>query len=565
MSAIEWAQLGLYLSPNDRFAPAYQETLDHAGVRYALAEVIDDAALRAFDVLLLCGCGELSPVETQVLTRWVANGGQLVVSGCSFGIGSLLGLKGAGVHLSHGRLLPAADGTLWPEGIKDIRFFGAKLHEVENGKARATIGTRLAGLVQHDTGSGTTFFLAPHLGQTAETMQLGRSVEADGIGPIDGTARLDDGILRAEDGIALDFSQDRTTADGSPIPIFATPHADALRDLWLRTTLEALKRTRKAFTVLWHWPKGATGTAMITFEGDHSEGENTKLLSRVVASLGARAGWLTTSPGFSADVYKALKSVDHDAGLLFTAESLADWDGDKVKVEHLAITRASGQPNVGAVRPGDGAWYRHRLFYEMLERIGPRLSLSKGGRQPGTQGFPFGMCRPYRPLQLDGTPYQSYELGYHALMPGFPDAAADAIVRTCARLHGCFHLSGPTDRAENPAYLASIQRILAIIKENKLRFIVPTELLEFEEARRALRMQMRHDVKSTEFVFTSATPVEGLTLLIYGVDDPQTIAGGARANGETVRRYGLPFWQIQFDIEAKTPLSVSVSGLPQAA
>jgi hypothetical protein len=564
MSTIAWAKIALYLSSADPLANEYRETLEHAGLNFDVLESLDEAGLRQFDCLLMAGYGELSAMEAQTVAKWVTLGGKLVVSGSTFGLSALLGLKAKATHLSQGQIECVKDCTLWPSKAEPIVFFGARVHEAADATVVATAQGGAA-LTKYLLGRGAAWYVAAHLGQTAHQMQLGRSVETDGIGPADGSVTLDDGILRAEDGIALDWNLHRRSIEPNTPAIFPQPHADCLREMWLRCVLDALQTTRKAFSMLWHWPDNASTIGMVTFEAELEASESIRTLSRMVGSLGVSAAWLSPSPGYGGDLYRYLKAIDHEAGILFQAHEFGEWDSEKLKVQHLAITRASSSPLAAAARPKDGGWYRHTKFFEMVDQLGIRLLVSRGGRQPGSQGFPFGSCIMRRPLRPCGTPYHCYDLPYQMYLPGFPDAAAEHVIDAVAHRHGCFHIAADGSLAEDIHFSASLRRLLAFAKQHHMRFYVPTELTHYEEARRKLRTAVRTDGTGVEFMFTSQTDLNGLTLLIGGIEEPEAILGGAMLNPEHCHRYGVAMWGLKFNLEAKLPSSVKLRQVQLAA
>src|SRR5438132_1464771 len=79
-------------------------------------------------------------------------------------------------------------------------------------------------------------------------------------------ARLDDGVLRAEDGLPFCFGEDRQLLEGCETPVFAIPHADVLREVLIRCLLQGVLARGHRIPMLWHWPNNAPAAAMLTLE-----------------------------------------------------------------------------------------------------------------------------------------------------------------------------------------------------------------------------------------------------------------------------------------------------------
>jgi len=265
------------------------------------------------------------------------------------------------------------------------------------------------------------------------------------------------------------------------------------------------------------------------------------------------------------EVYRALKSTNQEGGLVFDVNDYSDWDPEKLRIQHLAVVRASAQESASAIRPSKGQWYRYRRFYEMSEQMGTRLSVSKGGRQTGTQGFTFGGCHPFRPISRDSKPMDVYELPYQAFLPGFPDGAAETLIASCKKRYGCFHVAVDTIIANDQYGIASLHRLLAICKQDGLKWITPNELIALETGRRNLRIQQRESGTTSELSITSPNEVEGITILFGNLEDPDVVFDGSRLNGEMVRRYGLAFWSVTCDLPAKRPTSIKIVAELRAA
>ncbi|MFQ3586990.1 MAG: hypothetical protein SNJ74_12065 [Fimbriimonadaceae bacterium] len=556
-TSFRWARIGLSLAAGDRYAPYYREVLEHAGLSADPISKVDAASLADLDVVLLAGIGEVSPEGIEDLALWLERGGSLVVSGSDWGLGSLIGVGPEAGPAGPRVLDRSPDDRLWPTGATAPRFFGGRLYHQGTAQTSITVDGRFVGACRRPVGSGRALFVAPHVGQTVCQMQLGRSVEVDAIGPADGSAWLDDQKLRAEDGIALDFELDRhAVGDGSP-PFFDEPHADAIKEVWIRAIVEAIEASGRATTMVWPWPRCAPAVAMLSVECEHFESDAVLRFQRMLTMIGARPAWLVSPPGYSLDVYRQMRAWDHEVGLLFAGDDWVPWSDEHVKVQHMSLGRAAAVPTVVTIRPVDGRWRGWTQFYEAAEAAGARLSVSKGGRQPGTVGFSFGTCHPFFPLRRDGSAHLIAEAPYAIYMPGTvtSDGVADRLLERTLERGGCLHMVSKPEVADDDALSASLRRLITLCKQSGMPFLLPQELHEFERTRRSLRIYRHRHADSGSLVVVADNEIEDMTLLYIG---PRTVAEtrGRPVAAHPVAKFGTTMWRIDVTLHPKQQLEV---------
>ncbi len=564
MADLKIAKIGLYLAVGDPYAPYYREVLDHAGVLYEPMDKGSFERLRDFSVVLLCGRGTLGDSEREKLLSWSQRNGCLVCSGGTWDLESVLGIK-----RSEGPASPSNDTLApidnshptWPEGVPYARFFGGVYcREAGCNAISKTSGGFLGASIRLWQGGGA-YFLAAHLGQTMSLMQQGKSVECDAVGPNDGSAVFENGELRAEDGAVLDFQDDREQPAGCSSPFFAYPHADIIKEFWLRLVFQAVQQTGKQAIVLWHWPNNAQGAATLSVDCEEFNSENVTSIHKVLMMVGAPAAWLVGPPGYSLDVYRAIRKWDHEVGLLFQTDNHLGWQEEKMKIQHVAISRSASMPRMVSARPASGRWKSLTAFYEIAEGAGARLSLGKGGRQPGTSGFLFGTCHPYFPQRRDGTSFHIAELPYTIFCPGLitPDAAMEPILQRTSARYGCLHASIKSDSAQAPAGAASLRRLITLTKQAKLVYMLPSEIYKFEKTRRSLRMRQWDNDGDVGINLIAEFDLPGLTVMLSGGGHEFQIAG-RKANVSRVERYGLVFTAATCDLEAKGQTDILFRG-----
>lgn len=515
-----WVKIAAYAAPNDRYAPYYWEALDHAGVSYERLETLAPQDLGRTHVLLLLGTETLSPLIQKGVQKWVDQGGQLVISGSTWGFDANLGCSdpkiiGKGKH-------------------EDATFFG---------------GVGIPELTaEKSVEKGKLWYFGIHIGKTIALMQFGRSVECDAIGPDD--VRLDDGILRAEDGTALDFESDREMIGDQNV--FAIAHCDRLKNLFVAAILNACDASEHPYALLWHWPNNAQAAYCVTLDCSDFEPDQALVAKRLFGMYGIQAAWLLTKPGYNNDFYRAARSRGDEIGLLFEPENDAQWSAEQLRMDATTITRMTAIPSLITCRPIDGGWRRWTRFYELCEEAGPRLSVSKGGRQIGTQGFLFGTSHPFFYRKSDGQTGFAGELPYTMFRPGTTcsDDVANRIIEETRATYGCVQLVYEPSSFVNVTEINTFRRMVGMMKEQRTPVMTPEEIYKFERARRRLRVQKRTVDTDLYLDIYSETSVEGVSLLISDRDRNISIKGRA-GRSELVERYGRTFLGLNLDIEAK--------------
>lgn len=534
----------------------YREALEHAGLRVEWIEECAPAWLERLDVLLLCGRGSLSDAGQAAVEDWVQTGGVLVCGGGMWGLHETLGLDPRGTWVSNGLAEPCGNDRLWPAGCRQVRFFGGTLGTCVRGKPIAK-AQGLDALTRASVRRGHALYMGPHVGQTMQLMQMGRSVECDAVGPSDGSATLDDGHLRDEDGTQLSYEHDRTRVDGSA-PFFGQPHADAVREIWIRAVLNAADLAGVAVPLLWHWPHNAAGTAMLSLECEQFETDRVFRVYRSLAMFGCPAAWMVRMPGFSLNVFRALRSWDHEVGLLFETDDGPGWHEERVKIQLTGMRRASARPSILSMRAAGGRWRGYTKPYELAEASGARVYCGRGGRQPGTQGFLFGTCHPFFPVRPDGSSFYVAEMPVVLSEPGdtAPDAVCDALLEQVLARHGCLHIASTPESFDDQTKFNAIRRLLSLCKQHRLEFILPETAFQFEKARRTMRMTANETRNEGFLHFSSDVGVEELTLLVSGPSG-NAMVRGREAMATPVERYGTAFHAITFSLEPKQQVEVA--------
>ncbi len=546
MSDLGWARVGLIKASDDPWTTWADEILDYSGLPYE--HLTDFSNLASVDVLLLFGYGRLSPHENLAIRKWIELGGRLIACGSTWGLDDAFGVKDLGQpHYSKSKLLrPGYNDRMWPEGSRSAVFFGGTRVAPCNARTASRTDCGNPALTRH----GRCVFIAPHLGQSIAMLSMGRSVETDGIGPGDATVVLEDGERRSEDGTVLCYTTDRSVPEGCSIPIFASPHADVLREILYRALYEAVEGTGKKAYAIWRWPSNAHAVASVSVDCDSDDSDRVMQVHRSLEDLGQKASWLVPPPGFSSDVYRRMKDWGDSIGLLYHLSD-SEKAQETIKRDSLLITRAAGLTNLSVLRPLAGAWRGLKSPYLLADQIGAGLSVAKGGFQPGSSGFTFGTSFLFNPVYPGGKRSNVAELPYAICRPGVvtETSAIQSIIDTASQVNGCVHTSLALSCAHEQD--AGLTDLLRRTREAKLGHYSPEELMQYERARRSITVERTPgDLK-----FTSNLDVKGLTLMIIG-GGHEAITCNRRYPSVSVRRHGTLVSTFVISLEAKTPSSM---------
>lgn len=547
----------LLLAQNDPWASWYEEALLKLGIPWSRFSAAEMGRLSPSTLLILAGSGEADEAEVGLAKAHLARGGSLLATGSTWGLEELLGLRGsAKPRYARSRInfLPGPGARLAPAGHSSYSFLGGRRAESDLASCLAVDPEGLPLAAQ----MGRAFYFGPHVGQTLGRLAMGTAVACDGIGPDDGSVCLDDGVPRCEDGIALDWTQDRQVVDQSGVPVFSVPHSDGIVEAFSRMVVSAMEAAGTEPVLAWPWPKGSEGAAIVSLDVDDGRPEVFQRALHALTKFGVRACWMTPPPGMPQDLARSLKRADQNIGLLFTGKG-ASFESDQVKAEAVFISRMMGQASLACARPQDGRWMGWERFYRFADAAGCRASLSKGGRQPGTTGFAFGTSFPFAGRGSDGSLLKVVEFPHCLFFPASPDGAAAVLASQAAAFGGCLHAGFALSSAADGRLDRSLQNLHMLIRQNRLALLSPEQAAAFCLGRRSVRIA----VEPGGVAITSESSLPGFTLLCPVGHEPD--GRTPAVCGPEVVRYGRRFQQVFVDLEPRSLARIGLLRSSRAA
>src|SRR5438132_11638776 len=113
--------------------------------------------------------------------------------------------------------------------------------------------------------------LTPNHTVTIVRIQQGIGVHRDGVPASDGSAPIDDLVLKSDDGAVLDWDLDRDPVPGMPnFKAFLEPAADVWREIFLRCIFHLATEHNPpiALPMLWLYPRKLPALGHISHDSD---------------------------------------------------------------------------------------------------------------------------------------------------------------------------------------------------------------------------------------------------------------------------------------------------------
>lgn len=482
------------------------EILRHAGICF---EPIPpgqlEERLSALRLLLTVGETALPESRKSALTKWLEGGGGWVSVGGVCGMERLFGVEvekpaysswGGGVStLGEGYLLPRAADHPVLQGVPlPLHYFnglpvraddavtlaeGLNAHQQPTGRAVVTEAAR---------GDGRCLLIAPDLTGTVVRIQQGSAVTRDGIAAPDGTAPVCDGVLKSDDGAALDWIFDRQPVEGAPgLSGFLHPIADCWRELLLRALFHLAASQRVALPLLWLYPRRLPALLHISHDTDENNPADGWQLLQTLREADVQTTWCVILPGYPPDLMCAIREAGHELAMHYDAmtEGLA-WSEAEFDRQWRELTALFSGEKPVSNKNHYLRWEGDTEFYAWCMSRGIELDQSKGASKTGEAGYNFGTCHPFLPVAPDGAPLDVLELATPTqdLHIFAPEALLAPLQEAALRHHGILHLLFHPAHIRKPNVADSLKRAAAQAKARGMECWTAAQINRWERARR---------------------------------------------------------------------------------
>lgn len=572
----QWARIsycwmgGSGEATSDFYSAYCKEILQHSGLCFdEVARAQLPLLLPHQTLLITAGEGVIHEELANALMNFMEQGGVWIAIGCVYGKENLFGVQLATpppqveqpfIRLGAGYALFEGFETLFAHLKTPLRFFGGVAVEATTAEPVAALldchqnPTPFCAVARQRWGKGEAILIAPNLGETLVRIQMGACVHEDGIAPSDGTAPLNDGVLRCEDGIMLDWRFDRSP-DLEGLPLFQTPVTDHWREVLIRLVLQASQRAGLICPLIWHYPRHQTGAGVLTVETSSQLPDSDQACNRLLTLVGIKATWGVQHVAQTQSFYRELQKRDNEIALIYEPadpQELMRYSSLQMQLDH--VRRFTSVRTVNAVQIQGLQWRGKLEFYEQCERVGLSIDINRGGYAPGAAGFAFGGCQPWRPLRRDGAlsnlyvlPLLGYQIGSRLSMQTARD-----LVDQAAEVYGVAHFTVNTEFTALEQQADTLLKLLAHARSRGLEWTTASELIAWEESRRQLRYRLAQSQNGLQMGLVSPKTINNLSLLFLTPEPMHFSTGVNELSPQTVERYGMSFQAIQVDVLEKS-------------
>jgi hypothetical protein len=428
-------------------------------------------------IVLLAGHLPLTTGQRGILTAWVKNGGSLIGLGGTSGLDEVFGVGGAHPWAEGWMKVTAADHPVTAGLRSSLHVFGGyavrtgtatSLAELESGP-QAPKGSAI---LENYFGRGRAILLAPDLIFSIVHIQQGLPVFQDGRPAPDGSAPTNDGVLKAEDGLVLDWQRDRTPMAPDGVPAFLEPISDELREIILRSIFHLAREQDIPLPVLWYWPRGLKAVGHLSHDTDGNDPHKAVALLEVVNRCRVKSTWCTLYPGgYPGEFYRTLKDQGFEIGLHYdamTGGTETSWSPEDFLLQHRWLKQEAELGHIASNKNHYTRWEGRLAFLRWCEEAGLHSDQTRGPSKHGTIGFPLGGSQPYSPLDDEADPPRflnvlEVNLLTQDLVVTCPPEYGRQLVDSVRRHHGVAHF------LFHPAQHARAVRLLPYVYSSRRR------------------------------------------------------------------------------------------------
>lgn len=507
------------------FGVYVEEILNDYGIPFDKLREWPEAGASAYDLIVAAHVSDDAETASRLLAY--AEAGGIVVS---YG-----GLRGLSRKLGFREGAPIGPGyeSLPPEfGIStELRYLRAIPWLDANGERAPAIHTIAVG-------QGLVVRWSIDVPHTIVGLQQGTEpVLRDGVPAPDGSADVDEGILKADDVIELDWEKDRLrTAAGSPY--FAYPYADYWKDAMAGQLVRLANAQSLSLPFLGLWPDQVGGVAMISHDSDLNEDVHAISTLEALADNAIRTTWCMIEPGYSPEIHAKVAGAGHELAFHYNAlpEDGGQWSHEAFSQQLDAIVKATGESDIVTNKNHYTRLEGWGELFRWCEAHGIRVDQTRGPSKRGNVGFPFGTCRPYRPIAWAderNRVYDVLEIGFQTqdLDQGYwsDSSVVEPILAQVRSADGIAHFLFHQVHIHNlPSVRRAMADFVAKAREQGFEFWTSRKAWQWHRARRTAAVQgLREDGNA---VISCSVPIEGLVVWVPVFED----------GPGTERRFGIP-------------------------
>jgi hypothetical protein len=388
------------------FACYIEEILSQAGIPFQRFEDIDNLPYAAIDILIV-GLAEENEETTSLLWNYAGQGGTIITYGGLNAMAAKLGCElSSTLECGYAKMGSAYEKA---EAIRFLQASPWRIKSLDGGLA-AEIGTIhkerpdgdiLGSALLHFTiGKGALLRWSVDMADTIVRLQQGAEpVLTDGVPAPDGTAAVNDNILKADDRSAMDWEQDRLQTE-TGAPYFTYPYADYWRELLIGQLLRTALDMGLTLPFIGYWPEGISQVAMISHDSDINLDIHAEATLDILQECGIHSTWCMIEPGYSPHIYDRVKDAGHELAFHYNALDAqgGKWDDAEFNRQLEWLKHAADLEKVCSNKNHYTRFEGWSELFNWCEKNGVESDQTRGPSKKGNVGFLFGTCHPYFPI-----------------------------------------------------------------------------------------------------------------------------------------------------------------------
>jgi hypothetical protein len=545
-----------------------REVLQRAGVPFvernvsALPDVLaDEPLMRGPAILLLAGDLRLTADQRQLIAERVKNGSGLIAIGGTSGLDDLFGVQNPRPSAEGWIKVTAADHPVTTGLRSSLHVFGGYVVTPNGGSSLAELeggpqAARGSVIVENVFGQGRSLLLAADLLFSIVHLQQGRPVLQDLPAAPDQSALTNDGALKAEDGMVLDWVRDRQPMQPDNVPAFLEPVSDDLREIIVRSIVHMARQQGVVVPLLWYWPRGLKAVAHLSHDTDGNDPNLATAMLDATNRCGVKSTWCTLYPGgYPRDFYRQLREQGYEIALHYDAKSGGpdtSWSKDNFVMQHRWLLQEAGLDHITSNKNHYTRWEGRLDFLRWCEDVGIQSDQTRGPSKKGSIGFPLGGSQPYFPLDDERDaprfiPVLEVNMLTQDLVVVCPVEYGRQLMDSAVRHSGVAHFLFHPAHIQKPLVFDALAGLVDYGRSQGLEWWTNEQIYQWEMLRRGLTFASEGDV----LTICAAQPTrEVMVLLPRAEHAPETV----RVNGEAVT--GIPWQAYGFEFDA-IPLEVN--------
>jgi hypothetical protein len=519
-----------------------EEILSQAGLAWTAVAGASLASLGEVPaVIVISGDGRLSLDAREAVQGFVRSGTALVATGGTWGLDELLGAS------SH-----AFDDDGFIADLSDdhsiVGEVDSSLHVFSGVVLRASSGTSIASLLDGERseslgdaivirreGRGAIVAIGPNLPASVLHIQLGRFIDGDGVPSPDGTAPIDDGIFKTDDGVVLDWSFDRIqTVLDAPVadcpgkdesypdgdtPWFGYPIADELRAILLNAIHWAAAESGHVLPAIAAWPNDLPAVGLVSHDSDGNLDAGARTTLDVLERAGINSTWCHMwgpqyPTVYDPSTFSLILDAGHEFALHYNSvqHDGGTWGRDHFQTQFDFVRNEAGVYGFVSNKNHYLRWEGKVDFFYWLVEKGIQADQCKGPSKKGNVGYPHGSSLPWFAFDTErdaAIDVLEIPLQFQDLWLTAPAYLNRQTIAQSVRHHGVAHfLYHQVHVHTKPEVVDALLDTVSAGREAGLEWWTSAAINDWQRQRREISVSVAGD----RLVVTSPRAVSGLTI-----------------------------------------------------